>query len=84
MKGSLQIRSKKYYAVFNVKQSDGKRKTIWINTGLSTSDSKTAARRILEEIGDLLDDGLTKQEIESYYSIKKKTDKNILFENLKV
>ena len=80
MKGSLQIRSKKYYAVFNVKQSDGKRKTIWINTGLNSSDSKTAARRILEEIGDLLDDGLTKQEIESYYSIKKKTDKNILFE----
>ena len=50
MKGSLQIKNGKYYAVFNIKKSDGKKTTKWISTGFIAPKEKKKAEKYLNEI----------------------------------
>ena len=49
MTGSLQIKNGKYYAVINYKNSEGKRKQKWINTGLEEQGNKRKAEQILHK-----------------------------------
>ncbi len=48
MTGSLQIKNNKYYMVLNT-YAGGKRKLIWINTGLPVKGNKTRAEKMLRE-----------------------------------
>ena len=50
MKGSLQIKSGKYYAVISTKDEYGKYKKIWINTGFDKKGNKKKAEQKLNEI----------------------------------
>ena len=48
MKGSLQVKGGKYYAVFNIKNSEGKKSTKWINTGYSAPKERKKAEKFLK------------------------------------
>ena len=72
MNGSLQVKGTIYYAVYSYKDSDGKNKSIWINTGIRTTEKKVAAKEKMQEIGELLDEGFTKEEILKIISAQKK------------
>lgn len=48
MKGSLQVKGDKYYAVFNIKKTDGKKSTKWINTGFIAPREKKKAEKFLK------------------------------------
>ena len=48
--GSLQEKSGKFYAVLNLKDEKGKRKTKWIATGLSVKGNKRRAEAILADL----------------------------------
>ncbi len=50
MKGSLQIKNGKYYAVLSVKDENGKFKKVWISTGLTEKGNKRKAEEKLNEI----------------------------------
>ncbi len=52
MNGSLQEKHSKYYAVFSYKDENGKQKTKWVSTGLSTGkgNRKKAEKRLAELI----------------------------------
>lgn len=50
MKGSLQIKNGKYYAVISTKDEYGKYKKIWINTGFEIKGNKKKAEQKLNEI----------------------------------
>lgn len=47
--GSLQIKNGKYYAVINLKDSNGKRKPKWISTGLDEKNNKRKAEKFLSD-----------------------------------
>ena len=50
MKGSLQIKNGKYYAVISTKDEYGKYKKIWINTGFEIKGNKKKAEQKLNEL----------------------------------
>ena len=50
MKGSLQIKNGKYYAVLSTKDENGKYKKIWINTGFEIKGNKKKAEQRLNEL----------------------------------
>ena len=50
MKGSLQIKNGKYYAVLSVKDDTGKFKKVWVSTGLTEKGNKRKAEQKLNEI----------------------------------
>ena len=50
MKGSLQIKNGKYYAVISTKDEYGKYKKIWINTGFEIKGNKKKAEQRLNEL----------------------------------
>jgi len=50
MKGSLQIKGRKYYVVINYKDDFGNWKKKWISTGLDSRNNKTRANQALKEI----------------------------------
>ncbi len=50
MKGSLQVKNGKYYAVLSVKDENGKFKKVWISTGLTEKGNKRKAEERLNEI----------------------------------
>ena len=50
MKGSLQIKNGKYYAVLSVKDENGKFKKVWVATGLTEKGNKRKAEQRLNEI----------------------------------
>lgn len=50
MKGSLQIKNGKYYAVLSTKDGNGKYKKIWINTGFEIKGNKKKAEQKLNEL----------------------------------
>lgn len=50
MTGSLQIKSEKYYAVLNFKDSSGQRVQKWIPLNLSIKDNKRRAEAMLNEL----------------------------------
>ena len=50
MKGSLQIKNGKYYAVLSVKDENGKFKKVWVATGLPEKGNKRKAEQKLNEI----------------------------------
>lgn len=72
MNGSLQVKVTIYYAVYSYKDSDGINKSIWINTGIRTSEKKVDTKEKMLEIGELLDEGFTKEEILKIISAQKK------------
>ena len=49
MKGSLQIKNGKYYAVLSTKDENGKYKKIWINTGFEIKGNKKKAEQRLRD-----------------------------------
>lgn len=48
--GSLQKKMGKYYAVINLRDSDGKRKQKWLSTGFTIKGNKKNAEKRLREI----------------------------------
>ena len=50
MTGSLQIKNGRYYAVLNMKDAEGKRKSKWIATGLTQEGNELRAQKILEKL----------------------------------
>lgn len=50
MRGSLQVKAGKYYAVLSVKDENGKFKKVWISTGLTEKRNKRKAEEKLNEI----------------------------------
>ena len=50
MTGSLQVKSEKYYAVLNFKDSSGQRVQKWIPLNLSTKDNKRKAEAMLNAL----------------------------------
>ena len=50
MTGSLQIKSEKYYAVLNFKDSSGQRVQKWIPLNLSIKDNKRRAEAMLNAL----------------------------------
>lgn len=50
MKGSLQVKNGKYYAVLSVKDDTGKFKKVWVSTGLTEKGNKRKAEQKLNEI----------------------------------
>lgn len=57
MKGSLQIKNGKYYAVISTKDEYGKYKKIWINTGFEIKGNKKKAEQKLNELLITYDNG---------------------------
>ena len=49
MKGSLQVKNDKFYAVLSYMDSDGKQKRKWVSTGLPVANNKLKAQKMLED-----------------------------------
>ena len=68
MKGSLQIKNGKYYAVISTKDEYGKYKKIWINTGFEIKGNKKKAEQRLNELLIEYDNGEITQAIRNDHS----------------